>query len=95
MGGSLRRDAPSSLSPHQLGAHGNHREDDEEGRTPSHRGCARANHDHYYGSADTSPLFALADARQLQAWRAIVVDVREGKRSAWLDGVDVPQHPLH
>ena len=55
----------------------------------------REHHDYWYGQADTQPLLALASPLQLQALHAIAVDVREGRRSAWLDGVAVPDPPLH
>jgi hypothetical protein len=55
----------------------------------------RENHDYWYGTADTQPLLALASALQLQALHAIAVDVRAGVESAWLEGIDVPDPPLH
>jgi hypothetical protein len=55
----------------------------------------REHHDYWYGTADAAPLHALASPLQLQALHAIAVDVRAGVESAWLEGIDVPDPPLH
>ena len=55
----------------------------------------REHHDYWYGQADTQPLLVLASPLQLQALHAIAVDVRAGVESAWLEGIDVPDPPLH
>lgn len=55
----------------------------------------REHNEYWYGQADTAPLHALATPLQLQALHDIAVDERAGVESAWLEGIDVPDPPLH
>lgn len=55
----------------------------------------REHNEYWYGQADTAPLHALATPLQLQALHDIAVDKRAGVESAWLEGIDVPDPPLH